>query len=153
MVEALIRPTRDRKAYRLKCRFVVPAYPDTDLLEKFKVKMAEKFVEEMYKQGWINVEKYGFRMTGPYPATQTVILPKPSADPFHIPSKDLLPALMNGYVPHADRSAPDGGSAVSVPPITQAEDWEFELIGVFHREEIFTETADPHEEVDGRKNR
>jgi len=152
-VEALIRPGRDRKPYRLKCRFVTPAFPNPDFVQKARVKMAERFIEDMYKQGWVNVERFGFRMTGPYPATQTVVLPKPTTDPFHIPSRDLLPALQNGYVPRVDRSAVDGGSALEVPPITESENWEFELSGVFHREEILTEHADPHEEVDGRKNR
>lgn len=145
MVEALIRPTRDRKAYQLKCRFVTPAFPKTEWVEEMRVKMAEQFVDDMAKQGWVYVEKHGFTFTGPYPATEVLVLPKPGdVDRWHIPSADLLPAIKAGFNPQ--RSATDGGYAMAVPTLQETENWEFELTGVFHREQILTEIPDPHEE-------
>ena len=150
-VEALIRPTRDRKPYRLKMRFVTPAFPKAEWVEEMKVKMAERWLVDMETEGWVLVGRYGFKMTGPYPATEPITLPKPGDDPFHTPSKDLLPAIQAGYNPRTKRAAQE--YAMNVPTLQETGNWEFQLTAVFHREEILTEIADPHEEAEGRKNR
>lgn len=139
----LIRPDRGKKPYRLKCRFIIGAFPSERALEKAKYIAAEQFVRDMEKQGWRHEPQHGFRMTGPYPATEIVNLPKRSQqERWHLPSRDILAAVQAGYrLPR-----PDTSYVKTVPHITQTDAWEFELAAVFLHETILTESPDPHEE-------
>ena len=144
MVVTLVRPDRGKRAYRLRCRFQIDAFPKASFLEKAKYAAAEAFVRDMAKRGWQHVEKYGFRMTGPFPATVTVNLPKRSQQmPWAIPSRDLLPAIQAGY-----RFGPRESSSPyisEVPLLGETDRWEYELAGVFVHETILTESPDEHE--------
>src|SRR3990167_8739336 len=141
VAELLLRPDLGKRAYRLKCRFVVGAFPNERTLEKAKYEAAELFVRDMAKQGWQYMGEHGFKMQGPFPATVTMTLPNEAR--WHIPSRELLPAISQGY---GVRAAIDGGYARNVPLITETDSWEFELAGVFIRETIMTEVPDAHEE-------
>jgi hypothetical protein len=140
----LLRQKRDKKAYRLRCRFKIDSLPRPEWLEKAKFAAAERFVEDMRKQGWEYVGKFGFKMTGPFPATETVILPKRGEQArWHLPSADLLPAIEAGY---RIGQTPASDYTQEVPLLGETGCWEYELAGVFAHEQILTEYADPHEE-------
>lgn len=134
-----MRPTRDRKAYRLRCRFRIEPRPTQDRLDREKVRIAERFVVDMHKQGWENVESHGFKMTGPFP----MVVPKTIHPRRMLSAREMLPGVREGY-----RFLDDGETAgVSlVPALAEAEWWEYEIAGVFAREQIMTERADLHEE-------
>ncbi|KKN62516.1 hypothetical protein LCGC14_0511320 [marine sediment metagenome] len=145
MTELILRPDLGKRAYRLKCRFVIGAFPSERALEKGKYEAADLFVRDMAKQDFEYVDHYGFKMSGPFPATETVNLPSPSQqEQWHAPSKDMIAAIHAGYQP--ERLAANGGYAKPVPLITETDAWEFELSGVFVHETILTEIPDPHEE-------
>jgi len=145
VTEVIIRPERGKKAYRLRCRFRVEAHPSERWLEKAKYRAAEEFVRDMAKQGWEYLSKHGFKMTGPYPAIETVRLPKASQQPqWHIPSRDMLEAIQAGY--RLNPPPDEGGYAKTVPLIDETDKWEYELAGVFLREKILSEVPDKHEE-------
>lgn len=145
VAELMLRPDLGKRAYRLRCRFTIGAMPSARTLEKAKYHAAELFVRDMKQQGWEYLDHYGFRMTGPFPATEAVTVPKRSQQArWHIPSHELLPALLAGYrVP-----MPVEPSIVRcVPTISTTDAWEYELAGVFIRDTILTEVPDPHEEM------
>lgn len=101
--------------------------------------MAERFVVDMHKQGWENVSSHGFEMKGPFPMIVPIALSVrrlPSA-------REMLPRVARG-----ERFLDDGltPGVQIMPALTDAEWWEYELAGVFVREEILTERADLHEE-------
>jgi hypothetical protein len=146
MPELLLRPDLGKRGYRLRCRFSVGAFLDEWSLEKAKRVAAEAFVTDMAKQGWCYLDRYGFKMTGPYPAIEVVQLPKRSQqERWHLPSADIMPAVMAGA--RIGRIAQDGGYARSVAPLTETDRWEFELAGVFVHQTILTEYPDKHEEI------
>lgn len=143
-MEILVRPNRETKAYRLRCRFSIVAFPKPRFLERAKFEAAEEFVSDMAKQGWTYVSKFGFKMTGPFPKTVTVTLPKRSQqDRWHIPSAEMIRAVRAGYT--IDRPPPVDYVS-TVPLITETDEWEYELAGVFTRPELLTERPDEHEE-------
>lgn len=135
----LLRPDLGKKAYRLRCRFRVGAYPGARFLEKAKYAAGEQFIRDMQVRGWEYVDRYGFRMTGPYapvePTTIHVIRP-PS-------SRNMLTAVAQGarFLP-----TDQGSQAQAMPVLHESENWEFELAGVFVHKTILTERPDPHEE-------
>ena len=141
VAELLLRPDLGKRAYRMKCRFLIGAFPSERMLEKAKYEAADLFVRDMAKRGWQYMGEHGFTMKGPFPATETVSLQ--SQGRWHIPSRELLPAASQGY---GVRAAIDGGYARNVPMITETDSWEFELAGVFIHDTIMTEVPDPHEE-------
>ena len=145
-MELLLRPDLGKKAYRLRCRFVVGAHPSERTLEKAKYEAADLFVADMAKQGWQWLSKHSFRIRGPFPQVQTVTLPKASLqERWHVPSRELLPAISAGYP--GPRPAGDGGYARLVPLMAETDAWEYELAGVFIRDTIQVEVPDAHEEM------
>jgi len=147
----LLRPDLGRRAYRLRCRFTVNAFPDKDMLEKAKFKAAEMFVRDMAKQGWAYLDKHGFKMTGPFVPMNIVSLPKRHQQArWHTPSREMLAAVRDGY---RGRDVPDQGYVTTVAPIQGADAWDFELAGVFVHKTILTESPDPHEEKEVLKQR
>ena len=147
-VELLLRPELGKKAYRLKCRFVIGAFPSERTLEKAKYEAAGRFIRDMAKQGWQHVEPHGFKMSGPFPHTEIVILPKRSEqEQWHTPSRQMLASGRFA------RAVIDGGYVRSVPLVTETDSWEFELAGVFIHSTILTEVPDAHEEQEAINNR
>ena len=141
MVELLIRPSLDKSAYRLKCRFKIEAYPQPSRLELAKVRMAERFVEDMHKQGWEYVEQFGFKMTGPFPMVEPVMI--------HVPRVPSAREMMAGVL--AGKPFRDNGVDYAKPVlgIDMQEYWEYEIAGTFARAQLLTEYPDPHEEEKG----
>lgn len=142
--------SRDKKAYRLRCRFAMPAYPLPSWLEKAKVKVAEDFVEDMRKQGFEYVPSYGVTMTGPFPVVETVNLPKRSQQArWHMPAQEALQRIQAGQRIRA------GGEPYvkAVPSLAMSEKWEYELAAVFAHDTILTESPDAAEEQEGLKKR
>ena len=138
MTTLIVRPTLDRKAYRLRCRFKIEPYPPPFRLDREKVKVAEQFVRDMHKQGWEYVERYGFKMTGPYPMVVPVTI-RPRRMPT---AREMLPRVARG-----ERFLDNGDTGVSlVPSLGVSEWWEYSIIGVFSREQIMVERPDAHEE-------
>ena len=136
----IIRPGRDYKPYRLKCRFKVDPWPRRSQLERAKVQIAEQFVEDMRKQGWV-YNNSGFQMTGPFPAIMPITIRAP-----RVPSaKEMLSQVAMGA-----RFLDDGGTEAGLmPTLDQSAWWEFEIAGVFIRPELMTEWPDLHEEERG----
>ena len=143
MITLLVRPDMGRKAYRLRCRFKVSAFPSQDLLEKSKYKVAELFVESLAKQGWEYLDKHGFKMTGPFAPLVIVNLPKKhQQEQWHMKSSEVL-ANASFY---QRLSTKETSYVSSVMPLTECEEWEFELAGVFVHKTLLAETPDPWEE-------
>ena len=138
MTTLLIRPGREKKPYKLRCRFRIEPHPSQDRLDREKVKIAERFIVDMKKQGWENHSGFGFQMTGPFP----MVIPT-TLHPRHMPTaKEMLAGVQKGQ-----RFLDNGESGVSlVPSLMASEFWEYEVAGVFIREQILTEVPDLHEE-------
>ena len=138
MTTLIVRPTLDRKAYRLRCRFKIEPYPPPFRLDREKVKVAEQFVRDMHKQGWEHVESHGFKMTGPFP----MVVPVTIRHRRTLTAREMLPRVARG-----ERFLDDGDTGVSfVSSLGVSEYWEYEIAAVFSREQILTERADAHEE-------
>ena len=146
----LLRASRDKKPYRLKCRLKIEPCPspvrDYDghlrwrsRLEREKVQTAERFVSDLKAQGWGHLPSSEIRMRGPFP----MVVPKPIHVVRALSAKEMLPHVAQG-ARFLDRGT-DGVSLV--PNIDASEWWEFEISAVFLREEILTEVPDSHEEV------
>mgnify|MGYP001608998517 FL=1 len=138
-------PDPGKKAYRLRCRFRVGAYPSQRELYSGKIEAAEQFVRDMRKQGWEYVggssrmppQAQGFRMTGPYPVIEPVTI--------HV-AKELPAAEQFAGMLRGNRYRDGGGTIAStVLPLEENERWEYELAAVFVHETILTEVPDPHE--------
>ena len=143
--EVLIRPDLGYKAYRLRCRFIMDAYPLSDWVTKTKFKVAEMFVADMAKQGWeydpnkLPVHERGFKLAGPFPQTPDITNIKV---PRRYSGKQALLMVAAGNRLH------DEGQdyAVTLPTIDISEKWEYELSAVFIHKTILTEIPDSHEE-------
>ena len=135
MTQIFIKPSREKKPYRLKCRFKVD--PGTIPQDSEKVRVAEMFVEDMRKSGWTYDDRFGFEMTGPYP----VITPITIHAPRTLTARDMLDGVSQG-----DRFLePEGTLAGLMPTLAESASWDYELKGVFIREELLTEYPDSHE--------
>ena len=152
--EVLIKPDLGKKAYRLKCRFTLPAYPMPDWIEKAKWKAAEMFVADMAKQGWeydpnrLSLNVRGFRITGPYSKTPIMVLPTSIERQRLVAHRDLF------RVRAGDRMRDKGSDYAKVlPMIEESDQWEYEISAVFIRNVILVETPDTHEELETIKNR
>ncbi len=140
-LQIIAKPSLDRKAYRLKCRFKVEPYPKRERLKREKVRVAEMFVADMDKQGWKYIPQHGFTMKGPFSFVAPTTLHTPRA----LSAREMLPMVMNG-----GRFRDNGGSvAKPVLALSMTEYWEFELTGVFSRPQIMTEYPDLNEEEMG----
>jgi hypothetical protein len=144
--EILIREARDRRAYRLRCRFVLPANPRPEWVEKEKYRIAERFIADMRKQGWEHLPRHGFQLSGPFPPTPEPGLPRSGGSQWHAPSRDLLSAVADGRPPRARRGEGLMDGIHAVPVMGETDGWEYELAGVFTHPEILTEVPDRHEE-------
>ncbi len=137
--QLITKPSLDRKAYRLKCRFKIEPSPRLGRLEREKVRIAERFVNDMGKQGWTYIPQHGFTMKGPYPYVAPTTLHIPHA----LTAREMLPGVTNGL-----RFRDSGGSMASlVPSLNSTEWWEYELAGVFSRPQIMVEQPKLHEET------
>ena len=137
-VQVLIKPSLDKKPYRLRCRFKIERLPRLERLDREKVRLAEQFVRDMAAQGWVYDNRFGFRMTGPYPMIVPVTI--------HIPPR-LSASQMLPYVAQGARFLDEGGTrAMTMPRLETSEYWEYELAGVFVRDAVLIEQPDLHEE-------
>lgn len=138
MVSTIIRPSRDKKGYRLRCRFRIEPFPSQRRLDLEKVRVAEWFVRDMHKEGWENDNRFGFTMKGPFPMVEPVTI--------HVPrtptAREMLPLVLQGA-----RLLDPGGNAASVAlTLASSDSWEYEIAGVFVRTQILTERPDAGEE-------
>ena len=122
------------RPYRLRCRFSIGAYPRQDWLDKAKIAAAERFVEDMAKQGWEYIDRHGVRMTGPY--SPAIITGIPAFG-----ERERIKASEAAYaVSQGARLLPKKQSLVaSVTPVSQSDVWEFEISAVFERKTIVME--------------
>lgn len=149
--ELLIRPDLGKRAYRLKCRFAMPAYPLPTWVESEKYKMAERFVSDMAKQGWeydpnrLAPSERGFRLRGPYATTPVSDI---KAIGRSIVARRDLPRVLAG-----DPLRDTGEDFASIVPLLDETDkWEYEISAVFIRNTILVETPDSHEELEIIRN-
>ena len=138
MTTIFIPKTRDKKGYRLRCRFKTDPYPTPGRLDREKVQIAEQFVRDMHKQGWEHDLRYPFKMTGPFPVVSPVTI-----RPRRVPTA----REMYQHVGQGARFLDMGEDTVSlVPSLVASEGWEYEIAGIFVRTQILTEYPDAHEE-------
>ena len=141
-------PDLGKKAYRLKCRFQVPAGSGRAYLERAKYAAAEQFVADMAKRGYehigeshrLPVAERGWRMKfkGAHIEVMTS-LPKPKRLPS---AREMQAAVMQG----ARFLADDRPTTMTVPHFTQCEYHDYELSTIFLRDTILFEVPDLHEE-------
>ena len=131
-------PDRDRKGYRLKCRFVIEAKPTREHLKRGAIKALELFVRDAAKQGWEYEPKYGPRLKGPF----APVVPMNIHRVRQPSSRDMLPEVRQG----ARFLAGPETIAQPVPSLDAVDHWEYELAVVFARKTILFEVPDPHEE-------
>lgn len=135
--QIIIKPGLERKPHYLAARFRIDPYPSRDLIEVEKVRLAERFVSDMHKQGW-DYAGQGFKLTGPFPYVEPMTI--------HIP-KTLTARQMAPMVAQGAKYRDDGGSiAPMMPVLSESECWEFQISAIFSRADLLTETPDLHEE-------
>lgn len=151
MTTLLLRPTLEKKPYRLKCRFKIEPAPSpvADFaahgrwrarLEREKVTIAERFVTDMakYDPPWINLPDHGFKLRGPFPMIAPMEIKVP-----RIPTAREMEAAVRQGARFLDTGR---DYAKPLPKLEFSEWWEFELSAFFVREEILVEYPDAHEE-------
>ena len=132
----IVKPSLDRKGYRLKCRFKIEPGASRDRINYEKVRVAERFVEDMRKQGW-DYANQGFTLTGPFPFVEPMTLRTPRT----LTAREMAPMVAQGA-----RFRDEGGSIAPFMPALGVSDWwEYELAGVFSRPALMTEYPDAHE--------
>lgn len=138
MTTVIFPKTRETKAYRLRCRFKTDPYPSRGELDRQKVIIAEKFISDMHKQGWGHDARYEFKMTGPFPMVEPMAIHVPRM----LTAREMAPLVAMGA------RCRDTGRDVAkqMPSLMRSESWEYEIAGVFTREQILTERPDAHEE-------
>ena len=136
MPTVIMRRDHGYKPYRLHCRFTVEAYPSQGWLESAKHQAAERFIEDMGKQGWDYIDKHGIAMTGPYSASVITGLPSAAQrEKDRINAREAVFAVAAGA-----RLLPSKREMVaSLPPIAMSPEWEFDLSAVFLRKTIVME--------------
>ena len=104
----------------------------------------------MAKQGGEYIGKYGFKMSGPFPAIDGMSLPRRSGQgTWHIPSKELMSSILSGN--GAKRNSK--GFALSAPTLDKTDRWEYELAGVFLRPSILSEILSEQEHKEELRKR
>lgn len=138
MTTIVLPKTLAKKPYRLRCRFRIEPSPPRFRLDREKVRVAERFVADMHKQGWEHDGRFGFEMRGPLPMVVPVTI-----RPRRVPTaREMAFAVARG-----ERFRDMGqDTATLVPSILASEWWEYEIAGVFVRTQIMTELPDRHEE-------
>lgn len=150
----ILKPDVPKKAYRLKCRFTVESGVQVEQLDRIKVKVAEQFVEDLGKQGWIydpnklHPAERGFRLSGPFSKVTPLGLPSKS-EIRRFSAKDALAGIQTG---NKFRSK-EFNYVSTVLGLDETDKWEYELSAVFIRPRILTEIPDPHEESEHNRNR
>lgn len=137
----LIRPDLGKMAYRLKCRFVIASGHGQRELEQAKYKAADWFIKDMHKEGWEYIERYGFRLRGPFPATPVPVTIRRKA---HLSAKNMIDQVRMGA-----RFLADNIPIFTVPLLEETDKWEYELAGVFMHKTILVEVPDIWEEQHG----
>lgn len=119
-------------------RFRIGAHPSPDQLAKERNWAMDDFIRQMAIRDWDYVPKYGYKMAGPFIAIEPVTLPKPS----RLKAKEIMPHVMQGA-----RYLDDGTENVmTVPLLSETENWEYELAAIFVHRTILTDIPDRHEE-------
>ena len=137
-ISLLLKPDLDKKAYRMKCRFVIEPYPAPDSLKEGALKAHDWFVTDMAKEGWTYVSGERPRLRGPFPQVVPMTIHRP-----HIPSSsEMFLAVMQGARFRAGAET----IAKTVLPLSQSEYWEYELALVFYRNPLVADVPDLHEE-------
>lgn len=142
-IELLFKPDFGKKAYRLKCRFLIEAYPTEDRLKQGALRAYDWFVRDMAKEGWECLTGEGVRMLGPFSPVQPMNLHRPRL----LSSRQMLPAVAQG----AKFRATEDFGAKTVIPLSECESWEYELRVVFVRNTIVFDVPYPHEEMVGAR--
>lgn len=142
MTTIILPKTFGKHGYRLKCRFKIEPYPGQSRLDIEKVRVAERFVQDMHKQGWENDGRFDFVMKGPLP----MVVPMTIHPRHNLTARQMYTGVARGQRFLDEGSAP----AVSlVGSLNTSEYWEYEIAGVFVRTQIMTETPDSWEEERG----
>ena len=137
-MQTIIRPTLDKKPYRLRCRFKIGPYPGRERIDRERVRVAERFIVDMKKQGWEYDARFGFEIKGPY----VPVTPQPIRIPRTPTAREMAYAVSQG-ARFLDNCLTPGVS--NLPVLGESEYWEYELSSVFVRTQILTEQPDAHE--------
>ena len=143
MTTLMIPRDLGRRAYRLKCRFVIEARPTRERLKAGALKAMDLFIQDMAKQGYEYLSSQPPKLGGPFtpvvPMTVRIVRP-PSA-------REMQYAVSQG----ARFRAGEETLAQTVTPLSENESWEYELSLVFVTKTIRFEVPDLHEEMAGRR--
>ena len=124
----ILPPDLGRRAFRLKCRFVIEPRPTRESLRSGALRAMELFVADAAKQGWRHVTGEAPRLSGPFSPTKTTTVrrrPSPS-------SREMLPFVTQGNRFRAGEET----VAQRVIPLAESDRWEYELALVFTRDAI-----------------
>lgn len=146
MPELLLKPDLGKKGYRLRCLFTTGPNPSKDYWDKARVTAAERFIQDMKRQGWEFVSRYGFQVTGPKAYIEVGEAPPA---PKRFSAKEMLHQAMRGEPIRDTYRSP----IQSVPALTLADVWEWELAGVFQRDTLLMEYPSPTEEKEMLRKR
>ena len=139
-LQLLLRPDLGKKAYRLRCRFRIGAFPKAEFLQKAKIKAAERFVDDMHVRGFEYLDAHGFVMKGPFtPWPEPITIRRPP----RLTARQMLPMLMQGKKFRAEETT----LGTNVLPLSEYEYWEYELAGVFVHRTILVEHPSEGEKV------
>ena len=131
----LLRPELGRKPYRLRCRFMIEAFPSRESLDRAKIKAAELFIRAMKVREWEYVSRYGITLNPkPFIPIAAMNLDRPIS----LTARQMLPGVIRGN----KYRAPVPSGVFTPPPLQESEAWEFELSAVFTHGTILTELAD-----------
>ena len=139
MTTIILPHTLPTTGYRLRCRFKIEPNPPARRLDLEKVRVAERFVADMRKQGWVHDGRHDFRLRGPFPpVVPTTLHPTRTRT-----AREMLAGVLAG-----ERFLDEAPSGVSeIGRLLTADCWEYEIAAVFIRPQILTEYPDPHEEI------
>lgn len=138
--QIILRPGLEKKAYRLRCRFSIPAFPTERWLEKAVLTTGKVFIADLAKRGWIYLDKYGIKLSGPFPALTTVRLPpKAQQAPWQFSARRQGPGRHRIL-----GQEPASFGVGAVPSLDAIGDWDYELSAVFVHKALQAEVPDDH---------
>lgn len=144
-ITVIIRPEMKLKPYWFHCRFSLPAYPKQEWLDKAADECGRQFIADMNRQGFTYQDRFGIVIRQmPSPAVPITGAPSILERERFNARRDLDRILSGDRM----RALPDPGYVASVPLLSEAEFWEYDLAAVFVHEELLVETPAAHEELE-----
>lgn len=124
------------KPYRLHARFSIKSYPPPAALDEAVKTCAEKFIEDMAKQGWEYLDQHGvFLDPEPKPHFDIYDAPKRSQqEEWHVNARQVQD-------PRSVQRLKTVGTpgVLSLPSVAHSDVWDFDISAVFLHKALITE--------------